>query len=523
MHYIKRPLLFIVIFTLFLSLFGCSRKEIPNTAKIVPPTDYKMAISGKWLVEKYYNVNNDSLGDNTAKSQIGKTVYINKNKLVLLDKVCDSPEFKIKTVDSRSFLVSKYEINPESLEINQPEVQVITATYNDNYFASFIMTDNNTILTSIDGIFYVLTRKEKESAKPNKADMPFNPEVHDKVINSKKVLHASEVMKQFNSGLLVGLKSYKPIEIKDSSNQKNSNIKIPTYRTLWINFDNRSVKPTISELPYLLVPRKSGFWFIDSKHVASNNSINSQIMVHPLNKNIAQKSKESDIIIDGQTYTNGVDILFVGDDYISFELDGDSYYNKDTGHKHKLLRLYALDTINNKNSHPILISNLVGEQGIKSLKQGAAAYLNSLDFNDRQKFEQAPGYADFGIVRKTGKWILRGRLDSVTQTSKESFGDFDIPLIPSRDIVGYDSLFPSWSIIKQRVPEALDAYSSPNKNFVVVITKDKLLIYTIINNNLGANPLEVINLNDSETAVMSQWATGNYVKAWDEQMKKLKK
>ena len=83
-------------------------------------------------------------------------------------------------------------------------------------------------------------------------------------------------------------------------------------------------------------------------------------------------------------------------------------------------------------------------------------------------------------------------------------------------------MFPNWNIIKKKIPDALDAYSSPDKNFVVVLTSSKVLIYNIINNDLAPSPIETLNLRKNEVAVMSQWATGSYVNTWDDQMKKIK-
>jgi hypothetical protein len=43
----------------------------------------------------------------------------------------------------------------------------------------------------------------------------------------------------------------------------------------------------------------------------------------------------------------------------------------------------------------------------------------------------------------------------------------------------------SWQNIKDKVPEAVDAFTSPNRNIALVKTKNKIHIYTIDAEQLG--------------------------------------
>ncbi|KOA18946.1 hypothetical protein CLHOM_26860 [Clostridium homopropionicum DSM 5847] len=526
MSYYKKIILIIGFTMISFLLCSCTPKDISDTVKISSPDNYEMPLTGDWVVSKQYNKNLESGNSVTPETEasVGKIVSINKNDIVLFDKECFNPEFKIKTVDSKSYLVSKFEINPEALDISQSEIQIVTVTQKDNFFASFIMLDKDNIITYIDGFFYHLVPKLNEDKNNNQANKKESNiksasqsnKVQDRIINSEKLLYSSEIQKQLSSGILLGLKSYE---------SKGNNIEIPVYRTLWINLGAYSEKPSIDVIPRLIVPRKSGFWFVDVENKLKSSHVESSIFVYPINKNIQQKSQESGIINGGQAYT-GVDIFFIGNDYISLELNGSKFNSNANNSNTSFLRLYALDTINSKNSSPIIISNLLGEDAIKALNQGAAAYLTSLNFNERQKMEQIPSNYSFGIIRRNGKWVLRGRLNELDILSEKSsensnLGDFDIPIILTKDIVAYDSLYPSWSIIKEMVPEAVDAYSSPNRHYVIVITKTSLIVYNVTDGRLGSSPLLTFNLNSKENIIMSQWSTGSYVRTWDEQMKKL--
>ncbi|EES92318.1 hypothetical protein FDJ70_01405 [Clostridium botulinum] len=513
MHQIKNLLSFLLIFILTITITGCSKRPIISPGKIVPPENYDIAISGEWIIQKYYPIGSSPVKNKDIKDKIGKVLYIDKYKLELLDKICNSPNFKIKTVDSTSYLASNYSITPSALGIEKPEIQVITVSNKDTYFTSFIKLSENSLITTLDDSFFLLTRKS------DKIEYRKSTTFNDK---SK----FSNFPKNLDSGLLLGLKSYVP-GFTLSYDNKSQTIPRPIYRTIWINFDNPGIK-NIYEIPHFIYARKTGFWYITTKDVSTTDYKKYKLYTYPLTKSknlkLVETSIKSGIINKGQSYYIE-DISFVGDDYISLGLKEGSL-NKDNSLSTKnLLKVNPIDTFNSNKDYSLSISKLLGEQGIKSLKQGASAYINSLNFNERNKLNPTPCDKFFGIVRKNGKWILKGRLQYFNNFWSESplinFSDFDIPIIPPKELIGYDLLFPNWNIIKKKVPNALDAYSSPDKNFVVVLTNSKILIYDIINGNLSNVPLKTVNLKNNEEVIMSQWSTGSYVKTWDDQMRKL--
>lgn len=520
MHEIKRFLHFLLIALLVFSTIGCSKKSIENSAKITPPENYDIAICGDWIIQKSY-VNNYSIDDKNINNKIGKIVSINKDKVQLINKTCVGPSFKIKTVDSTSYLVSNYGISPSSLEINQSDIQVITITNKDIYFASFIKLNNNLMIATLDNNFFLLSRKTADSKNvlknQYKTAIDEKNNIHDKIINANKSLSTYDIGNQLNYGLLLGLKSYNINSNKISYGNQSKLIKEPVYRTIWISLGNNSIKNT-SELPYLLLARKNGFWNVKTQKSINNGLIRYKTLSYPIPKNLASDSSRSDIIGTGQAYTLE-DILFIADDYVSLELNSGGI-SKGQSHEEKALRVRPIDTLNGTD-YSISLSKLMGEHGVKALKQGAAAYINSLDFKEREKLNYIPDENNFGVIRKNGKWVLRGRLNYSSEAFRGSFSDFDIPIIPPKELVQYDSLYPNWNIIKEKIPDAIDAYSSPDRNFLVILTKYKLLVYNMIDNKISDKPLKVLNLKNNETVVMSQWATGDYVKSWDEQVKKL--
>lgn len=515
MHQIKNFLSFLLILILTIIISGCNKNNIISPGKIIPPENYDIAISGEWIIKKYYPTTSSSASKN-IEDKIGKIIYVSKDKLELLDKTCISPNFKIKTVDATSYLASNYGIAPSLLNIEQADIQVITVTNKDNYFTSFLKLNNNNLIATIDDNFFLLTKKSGISSENTKGKFSYN------------INHSSKTKfpKNLDSGLLLGLKSYVPcckVSIKNSPKV----IYRPVFRTIWINFNSKKVR-NVYEIHHLVYARKSGFWYIATNY-NNNNYKNYKISTYPITRNnnpkLIKNSTKNDIINTNNSYSID-DILFLEDDYISVESMTGSFNKGNSFYLNNTLKIQPIDTLNSEKDYSISISKLLGQQGLKSLKQGAATYINSLDFNKRKKINPDPDDKSFAVIRKNGKWILKGRLQYFygiyDKVSFKDYEDFDIPIIPPKELIGYDLLFPNWNIIKRKVPNALDAYTSPNKNFVVVLTNSKILIYNIINNDLGPSPIETINLRKNEVSVMAQWATGGYVKTWDDQMKKIK-
>jgi hypothetical protein len=69
--------------------------------------------------------------------------------------------------------------------------------------------------------------------------------------------------------------------------------------------------------------------------------------------------------------------------------------------------------------------------------------------------------------------------------------------------------------MKDRVPDATDAFTSPNNDIALVITKAKLMIYRIRPGQLSETPIAEIQLSEGTEIVMAEWALGSYVDSWE--------
>lgn len=505
----KKILSLFILIIIAINLVACNNVDLSTTTRITPP-EVAIPVEGVWRVDRYAFSAIAKMVEAEAKEWIGQKAYFQEQKVDLPDDSCEKPEFKIKSVNTKTYLYNNYKSFMESLNINQNEIKIITITSNKNYFRDIIKIDDSTIAIVKEGVFFFLSKLQSDS-RINSNDIE----------NRKKLSYRTTepYIKKEQSGLLLGLKYYKTVNYKLPYINEKKPILEPVYRTLWISYDGTIQE--VSELPFLFVPRRTGFWKLEvQREIASNYGMDFLKAVpigkEPKAQNITVKNNEN---IDFHDLKS---INFVGNDYVCYERDNESGAKgeKQTFISHSL-EVIPLDTIYSGSEIPIIASKVLGEEGIEALNSGAKSYLRSISDEDKKLLKDTPLPTNFGVFRENGKWLLRGRLDYYSTYENEQYADFNIPIAAPENLVNYDSLFPSWEVIKQKVPSAIDGYTSPNKDIAVVLTNSKLLVYTIKNNILDNSPLTELELKNSEVSVMAQWALDDYVNLWNEEVKKL--
>ena len=196
-------------------------------------------------------------------------------------------------------------------------------------------------------------------------------------------------------------------------------------------------------------------------------------------------------------------ILYIGNDYISTELI-------DLSNDKRTLQVYPIDYLNDEKG--IKVSDIIGEEGLRVFKEGAQSIVKT---NSNILLNEE----SFGLARRNGYWIMKGRINYQSE-GEEFYKDYNIKTIPPKELVNYDELAIPWNVIKSKVPEAIDAYTSPNEDIIIIVTRNNLLIYSINNHEISQKELGRIKIDNSETIVMAEWATGRYTMLWEEEFLK---
>ncbi|MBZ9606678.1 hypothetical protein G9F73_002350 [Clostridium estertheticum] len=449
-------------------------------------------IGGSWTVEKYVSIGGATIDDKKAKELIGKSAYFSEDTVDFNGDISNNPQYKVKSVNTKNYFWNTVKISAKSLGIQNDDVQIITINSNNIFFDEYIKLDEVTLIKNYEGILLYFHKVKDSSTTPSYDK--------DKEDNTKILISKAEKEIRSKSGLLLGLRYENP--------KAEDGLSKYLYKTLMISSVNDKILPIV-ETKDLLLPRQDGFWKVGISKKIENGDAKDVLWSYPINpiNPINTNSKQIKY-----TKTEGsMAIKFVGSNYVSIDTleDVNNNYseNKYTNNQLKILPM------DNLLGESIKLTSILGREIEKSTLAGTL--LNAPKNIKDENLKKVD--TNWGVIRRSGRWILRGRMETKIN-SKNSFIDFDIPYATPKSLTTYDNLFPSFNVIKTKVPSAVDAYSSPNRDFVVVLTNTELMVFTIKGYNLGEKSL-TLKFKSGELPVMAHWATGSYVDDWQKKVK----
>lgn len=486
------------IFPLNFILTGCNPIDLDeSTEKILTPGNTSVPIEGKWKITKSIipgNVNKSKL---EVDKLIGKTAEFSSSMAVVGDEICKNPRYKVKVVNSNSYFVYEYKLRASDIGIKSDKVQILSVFNDNNLFYSFVKDKDNQIMLYLDGIFYCLNKISDKGDFVEDDDS--NSTINNKLTNDSKVLR---------TGILLGLRYTKSskYDIPGASEKEQTET---DYRTLWISSNNKSIND-VYETNDLFVPRKNGFWKIGVKREVTSQYVQDNLFAYPVETQPLTKALPWD---NGKGFLSKT-ILFVGNDYVSTEWNGSGYIQStDKSWRTDALKVLPIDNLNVTDG--VKLTDLIGPTGKDIMKESSENIYNSQSNQVKNTIEKTGREDSFAMVRRNGHWVLRGRLNSINNSPSSPYVDFNITTSPTSKFVTYDDLQLPWSAVKKAIPDAVDAYTSPNKDIALIIAKDTLYIYTLTNNELSKTPVKKYKLNSGESVVMAEWVLGSYVEKWE--------
>jgi len=506
---LKRFFLYLCIFGFAIGLAGCTNTAIDSESKIVSPQNKTVPIQGEWKIEKCLLQEQRLPALKDGEQWENKTAVFSPNEAVIGDYYWNNVGYKIRKVDAREYFLFKFKDDFNKLGIKDREVYVITLSSSDNFLYEFAKVNDNELIVNIDGEFFRLTKIS------DKVDT----ELYGKAENNRSGEEDIETAEEQNirSGILLGIRT--PVK---TGSDEDDEVKQYSYRTMWIASSNRKLH-SIMEADGIFLPRKSGFWHIGIERI-NNGEIEEDILSarRVPSKEAVNVSKDLIIFEDGKKvpdYWRGrtgalyKTILFVGNDYISIETFGQGNYigKSNTWHEN---RLKTLPVDNIQRNDGVKISDIAGENGLLALESAVSSLFEKSDTVVAAEAEKIGLEENFALFRRTGHWFIKGRIN-IKQADSIPYVDYNINLIPPPELVAFDTLHLPWKYIKDKVPGAVDAYTSPNKDIALIFTQSHILIYKIEGDNMSEYPLERIRLNNGDAVIMAEWARGDYVEKWE--------
>jgi hypothetical protein len=131
-------------------------------------------------------------------------------------------------------------------------------------------------------------------------------------------------------------------------------------------------------------------------------------------------------------------------------------------------------------------------------------------------------YRGTWIRRTPGRWRYERYYANTSYVGRghEESCVVSVP-VPAR-LTGWDRLTVPWSAIRDRVPKAIDAFTSPNGAVAVVIDSTSTRVFRVEKNALGRElatiPGDRYQVPSVENTTMAQWATGAPVRRWETEL-----
>ncbi|MFC0213927.1 hypothetical protein ACFFK0_15960 [Paenibacillus chartarius] len=298
----------------------------------------------------------------------------------------------------------------------------------------------------------------------------------------------SDTQMQYQSGLLIGLRA----DFKRKSAKLNSD-QLPdsSYRTLFIAPVNGNLE-VAAEGKGILLPYGQMFWKIDAVSSSSGGNIYNTVIAHPANKPVLVPELQPS---DGQRVQHTEKLLFVGNKYVSLEQTETA---KSGNKKLQTSRIWVKE-----------LQQVNGQLTAATADPSKRNYVPFADLFGGSSTDSS----QWAILRRPGSWVPN-IADSVFNGDNESYMLRPVSMPLPDAVVSHDQLCCAWADIVRVQPSAVDALSSPKKDFLAVVTPTNLFFYETRGGKLGTTPKATVNLIENETVIMAQWSTGNYVEEW---------
>lgn len=470
---VKKCLILLSLF-LLLILDGCAESSGASAGKIMPPPNQVNPLGGKWTVLQELNTNGN--GSETTPQWTGSNVQFAADAVAFDGHVWDELSYKIKRVNAGDYLMTKY-IAPSDIFVPETrEVDVVTVYAASNFLGEVMKLDDTSM------IFFVQNKDLLLKKVSDQADSTLGAADAD----------AQDLNRDVNagtSGVLLGLR------IPSGASY--------TYRTLWIAADYQKLHPVLA-VDQLFFPRASGFWELRIQDVSADGKAGNTLTARNIEAKALERKKTKEGTNEQVSTDPAISIIdYISNDYVAAEKEADGANQ---------LRVLPVDKLSSPAE--IKISDLLGDKGLTAYLHAREQAVVALNGTGAASVGRDESGENFGLVRKNGHWFLVGRIN-YQNGGIQAQTDFDLKIIPPANLVFYDTLVLSWHNIKDRVPDAQDAFTSPNKDIALVKTKNKLTVYTIDAEQLSENPLAEIDLQEGTTVIMAEWATGSYVESWE--------
>lgn len=481
---------------------GCMSFQYESSSRISRPAVNSSPLQGTWQVRECLTRSPGTPQESKADQLTGMKASFSNDAFVFGDYVWNDIVYKTKKVSAEEYFLHSYDDAVQKLDINNKDLYVVQVSSGEKYLYEFARIDDNIIVASIDSNLYYLNKTSDDFS--NTATKIAGSEGPDEVLGS------DGDSKELNTGIFLSLRIPRNTTPSNSGTAKEEY----RYQTYWIGFSGGILRPVLTA-PDVFMPRKDGFWRIKSRKAGDSSSASDTISAVRMTASGSKSKlsgKEGFSNYNNSDMTRSRAILYVGNDFICFE---DTYYLTEKSKRvlvKKELRTLPIDSMDDIEG--IKLSDIAGQSGTMAFEEALSDLIKNTGKSGINTLDESSIEKNFALYRKMGHWFLKGRIN-FGKEYPVPYSDFNLNLLPPSNMVKYDELQVPWTIIKDRIPQTVDAYTSPNKDISLVFTRNQLSIYAVSGNDISDMPLMQFSLPEGSSAIMAEWCTGNYMKSWE--------
>lgn len=305
---------------------------------------------------------------------------------------------------------------------------------------------------------------------------------------------------------------------------KDDKIITPYNNDFWVIEKNKFVENKLNDFAE---ENKETYQLYDYEYKANATTLTSHL-INENNKPYLTKENffdklKLDMLPYNETYEK---ILYVGNKYVStlknsFSMSGGTWNMTEYD-----INFYDVKELNNKVTSVNLLN--FPDAKINELKKNYNKVVEDQKYDNGEPFIKIVNEIDeknSSIKHIQGKWKAVIPYSEIYEhygngSSHSTIIDYipvDVDL--DKNIVGDNELAITWDTIKEKIPEAVDAVSSPNKDMLLVLTQNKLAIYLDpVEKGIDKADAE-IELKENQSIVMEQWISDEKTDEWNSVLK----
>lgn len=458
-----------LLLVLLLLLSGC-RFGMPDTAELTGmPVSGAIPLEGHYRFEELIPFDPNRFVDRSGFLDFTASFSLEAARIG--QEAASTPGYLAKIVDTYDYFRLRHQMDPGHFGLEEDRLEVVNITQEGRSFYPILVLDAEHIAL-VKGENFIRMRRfvpQETGDSGFPGDAP--PTNGQESLSPHRVTEA-------RAGVLLGLRA-----------PRHPETGIASYRTLWITNDGEIQE--VYEVEDILFPRKE-FWRMRVDSLQTDGGLQETVVTHPVSQDPPKTQALEEPL-------RRIQLEFVGNN-----LFGVHVTEEDTTYR----RMVAVDEPAALLGQDIL--DLAGEPGREAFLHALAMEKSRNSRLQEASVNLAAYFRSVALHRFHGHWHVTGGIPLEGQ-----WVDLPVAMKPSTAMVAYDGMTVSFDQVQERVPQALDAFQAPGNSFLLVRTPRYLMLYRIQpDGQLSERPLQMVEISESETIIMAEWARGEFVARW---------